>query len=517
MNAGIPDPIDFAFLADGRVLIVNRAGEVCVYAAGVSTVVGTVPSVQTGGESGLLSLEVDQTFAHSGHIYVYYSSSLDAFKHVDRFTLTGDLSDPVSTNLTLSPSSRRVILDAVPDASLYHNGGTLRFGLDGMLYLTLGDDGVACDSQLPASGRGSVLRMDVAVVPAGGGLVAPAFSLLDPGDNPLSSNNDFSQLVIAYGFRQPFRMTIDSLTGNLYVGDVGGSATEEVNEYVYSTGGMPLRNYGWPWREGVAPRANSCGGSAPTALDAPIATGSHSAGWNALIQGPRYRNQGGQFDFGASYEGSLFYLDYFAGWIRRLEYSNGWSAAQPVPGQPTNDDWGTSLPRVTAMRQGPDGAIYWTKAPSGATSNSGKLQRVRPSVSSSTLIYGIGCGSPALDLSGSAPPVIGATGQLILTNAPTPFAFIAAGLSNTVWGAVPLPAPLAGIGMPGCLLLQSTDVGGLVTTSTGAGTAQYDWPLPNLGGLIGQRLYMQGWALAPGYNAIGIIVSNGVEWQIGNL
>jgi glucose/arabinose dehydrogenase len=516
LNNGLPQPLDFVFLADGRVLIANRAGELQVYAGGPPALVGTVPSVQTGGESGLLSIEVDPSFAQTGYFYVYYSSSADAFKRLDRFALVGDLSDPSSTNLSLDLSSRRAILDSLPDNTLFHNGGTIRLGPDGMLYLTVGDDGSMCDPQDPASGKGSLFRMDVSGLPAGGGLVAPAFSLLDPGDNPLSTNADISQLVIAHGLRQPFRMEIDSVTGNLYVGDVGGSATEEVNEYLYLSGGLPLRNYGWPWFEGVAPRAINCAGSGPTGANAPIATGSHSAGWKALIQGPRYRNQGGPFDFGASYEGSVFYLDYISGWLRRLEYASGWGSAQPVAGQPTTQDWGTSFVRVTAMKQGPDGAIYWTKAPSGPTAG-GKFGRVRPSVLSSTVTYGLGCGNPPLDLSGSSPPIIGTTGQVVLSHAPTTFAFIAIGFSNTILGAATLPVSLAGIGMPGCLLLQSAEVGGLVMTPTGPGTAQYDWPLPNLGGLIGQRVYLQGWALAPAYNAIGVIVSNGVEWRIGNM
>ncbi len=514
-SSWLPQPLDFLFLADGRVLIANRAGELEVYAGGSVALMGTVPSVQIGGESGLLSIEADPNFSQTGYIYVYYSSSADNFKHLDRFELVGDLSNPTSTNLSLSVSSRRVVLDGLPHSTLYHNGGTTRFGPDGMLYLTLGDDGVPCDAQVPASGRGSVLRMDVGGLPDGGGLVAPAYSLLNPGSNPLSSSAGFSQLVIAYGLRQPFRMAIDSLTGNLYVGDVGASATEEVNEYVFSAGGLPLRNYGWPWLEGNAPYPGNCGGSVPTGLHGPIVTGSQVAGWHALIQGPRYRNQGGPFDFGASYEGSVFYLDYFSGWLRRLEYTGGWGIAQPVPGQPTSEDWATSLPRVTAMRQGPDGAIYWLKAPSGA--GGGSLRRVRPSLLSSSSTYGVGCGSPALQLSGSVPPVIGTTGQVVLANAPTPFVFLAGGLSNTTFGSAPLPVTLAGIGMPGCFLHQSTEVSGLAMTPTGAGTAKFDWPLPNLGSLIGQRVYMQGWALAPGYNTVGVIVSNGVAWQIGNM
>jgi glucose/arabinose dehydrogenase len=89
VNTGLPQPLDFLFLADGRVLIANRAGELEVYAGGSIALVGTVPSVQIGGESGLLSIEADPNFAQTGYIYVYYSSSADNFKHLDRFELVG--------------------------------------------------------------------------------------------------------------------------------------------------------------------------------------------------------------------------------------------------------------------------------------------------------------------------------------------------------------------------------------------------------------------------------------------
>lgn len=514
VNAGLPQPLDFAFLPDGRILVANRLGELHVYAGGAAVQVGVVPAVLSGGESGLLSMEVDPSFAQTGHIYVYYTTTADSFRHLDRFALAGDLANPASTNLTLNLASRRAVLDSIPDNSLFHNGGAARFGPDGMLYLTLGDDGVQCDTQAVASARGSVLRMDVAGLSSGGGLVAPTFSQLDPGDNPLSSNTDLSQLVIAYGLRQPFRFTIDSLTGSLYIGDVGSSAAEEVNEYTYTAGSLSLINYGWPWFEGTATHANTCSGSAPTGVSGPIAIGAHSAGWNALIQGPRYRNQGGPFDFGPAYEGSVFYAEYFGGWLRRLEDVNGWGPAQPVAGQPSSEDWASSLSRITAMRQGPDGAVYWTQAPSGP--GSGKLRRVRPDVPHSATSYGSGCGNPALLLTTSAPPVLGAISQVTLANVPASIAFISGGLSNTTWGGSPLPASLAAFGMPGCELLQSAEEIGLPMTPTGAGTAAFDWTLPNQGSLIGFPVYLQCWALAPGQNPAGVVLSNGLEWVLGN-
>ena len=135
-------------------------------------------------------------------------------------------------------------------------------------------------------------------------------------------------------------------------------------------------------------------------------------------------------------------------------------------------------------------------------------------------VFGNGCGNPALDLApvSSAPPTINTTAQASLTNVPTPpsIAFIAMGWNTTTTGAWSLPLPLDDFGLPGCVLLQSSEAAAEPTTTTGPGTATFNLPLPGIPGLIGLQIYLQGWAIAPGYNVGGVIVSNGVHWTIGN-
>ena len=306
--SGLSAPLDFCFLPDGRALIANRAGTVMVYAGAAPVTVGTVPSVESGGERGLLSIAADPNFPTNGQIYVYYSHAADAFMHLDRFTCTGDLANPSSTNLTFLASSRRMILAAIPDNAFNHNGGSCRFGPDGRLYQSIGDDASSCTAQNTSSSLGCLLRMDVSGLPAGGSLVAPTFTSIDPGDNPLSANTDISQLVIAHGLRNPVRMEIDMVTGSLYIGDVGQNAVEEYSEYVYpTTGPLPLRNFGWPWFEGNN-TYNGCGGTAPPGLVPPIAAVPQGGSWFSVFGGARYRNQNGPYDFGPAYEGNA-YLD----------------------------------------------------------------------------------------------------------------------------------------------------------------------------------------------------------------
>ncbi len=368
--SGLPTPHDLCCLPDGRCLVACKAGEVVVVAGNAMATVGVVANVETDYERGLLSIAADPAFAVNGYVYVYYAHAGDAFLHVDRFTCSGVLAGSTSTNLQFVAGSRRVVLASLVDNSTNHNGGSLRFGPDGMLYLTCGDDGSPCNAQSVTSQAGCLWRFDVAALPAGGSSTAPAFAALDPGDNPLSANTDSSQLVLAHGLRNPWRMDIDPTTGHVYLGDVGLFTMDEVSEYVRpAVGALPLRNFGWPWLEGTAPGVG-CGGTAPVGLTAPIATVGNAT-WTTLLVGPRYRNLGGAFAFGAAYEGDLFYADYTTGQVRRLAGAPAWAPAPAVAGQPTASEWATGFVAVTSLRQGVDGALYVTQHP-------GSLKRVRP-------------------------------------------------------------------------------------------------------------------------------------------
>ncbi len=131
--------------------------------------------------------------------------------------------------------------------------------------------------------------------------------------------------------------------------------------------------------------------------------------------------------------------------------------------------------------------------------------------------FGAGCGSPTLGLTTIAPPRSGTLAEAQITNTPTPFTFVALGWNRTVLsGIFPLPLDLTSFGMPGCTLLQSSDVAAEPTTPTGSGTSTFRLQIPSLPALLGLTLYLQGWSNAPGANAGNTIVSNGVEWVIGN-
>lgn len=130
------------------------------------------------------------------------------------------------------------------------------------------------------------------------------------------------------------------------------------------------------------------------------------------------------------------------------------------------------------------------------------------------LPYGTGCGAPPVRLRSddAAPPVLGQTGRATITDAPTSVAVVVAGFSDVYYGPFPLPVTLAGIGMPGCELLQSADIFGLGTTPLGPTSASFAIAIPDQASLLGQHVYLQAVAFAPGSNAAQLVVSNGLDW-----
>lgn len=354
---GFTEPVGLAFVPDGRFFVVEqKTGRIWIVAPAISAkaVAFTVPDVETAGfERGLLGIAVDPAWPARPFVYVHFTRTGGSIR-IRRYTAGGALADPASTALSLGwPYG---VVSDIPDSTEWHNGGTLRFGPDGMLYASVGDDTYSCDAQFLRAYRGKILRLTVAALPDSGSGVAPK-PLITPSDNPFSGPDEITQLLYAKGLRNPFRFQIDPATGRLYIGDVGELGWEELDE---SEGG---EEFGWPMREGMHPYppGEVCGG--PSGLD-PIWEYDRSGFTASIMAGPRYRATGGPYDFPPEYEGDVFFLDYYQGWLRRLEYvvvTDSWQPAQPASGQPNPTDWGTGLVSVTDFAVGQDGAIYYVK------------------------------------------------------------------------------------------------------------------------------------------------------------
>lgn len=370
------EPIGFTWLPDGRMLIIERGtGNVRVAAVGATTsiVIATIPNLMIGDERGLLGIAIDPDWP--GRPYVYFSFTRnDGRSILSMYTASGALSNPSSTSLTLASP---FVLVEMLDGAGNHNGGTVRFGLDGMLYASFGEDALPCTSQDLTELRGKVLRLDISSMP-GAGSGPPPKADVTPADNPFVANpNENARLVFAWGLRNPFRFTFDSLTGDLFVGDAGSNTWEEINRMSASSGGG--QNFGWPILEG--PDSTGFGFTCGLANvhTGPIHVYPNPPKSNAaVVGGPLYRTvPASPMSFPASYNGSYFLYDWGGRWIQRIvQGANGWEIAPQVPGQVSPDYWGEGFVFYSDFQEGPDGALYLMKH--GGSWGVYRIRRVLP-------------------------------------------------------------------------------------------------------------------------------------------
>ncbi len=359
LATGLTVPTAMAFLPDGRILITEGyAGNVRLYAddtldPGILFNESDVDT--TGGERGLLGIAVDPRWPAKPYVYLCFTRPFPDPMVLARYTISGDLTDSQSTNLTFG--TRYDVLDDIPDFQTIHNAGGLRFGPDDMLYVGLGDDINACAVQDSTVLHGSILRLDTSALPDTGTGPAPK-ALLDPGDNPFPPVNEDAALLFCKGLRNPFRFSVDPVTGGVYIGDVGTNKAEELNE---SFGG---ENFGYPYYEGPDTTGYPwCGPPKPTETYTPPAAHYLRTGPQprSIIGGPRYRPvSGGQYNFNCQYDGALFFLEHYTGQLSVYWNIHGpWERRPFEVGQPDPVFWGTGFLYVADMLVGPDGALYY--------------------------------------------------------------------------------------------------------------------------------------------------------------
>lgn len=239
---GVESPTDVGTAGDGsdRLFVVEREGRVVVIdPTGIRSetpLLDLSDEVVTTGEGGMLAIAFHPDFASdvdvegSGRFYVSWTNP-EADLIVAEFTLLQD-SD-------VAEPGHRVILE-IPQPSHDHNGGDLAFGPDGYLYVSVGDGAMAGQQGLQAQNLelllGKILRIDI---DHDGGVERP-YTI--PADNPFVNHPDARPEIFALGLRNPWRIAFHN--GELWAGDVGGAAAEEIN--LIEAGG----NYGWPIYEG---------------------------------------------------------------------------------------------------------------------------------------------------------------------------------------------------------------------------------------------------------------------------
>lgn len=279
--------------------------------------------VSPGGERGLLGI----AFAPDGrHLYLDYTND-SGDTRVAEWSVAADG--------TVDPDSRRELL-AQDQPFANHNGGQLAFGPDGFLYIGLGDGGSGGDpknnGQDLGTWLGKVLRIDPR--PDGG----RAYRV--PADNPFVDQDGARPEIWAYGLRNPWRFAFDSETGDLWIGDAGQNAWEEVDRQPGDSEGG--ENYGWNLREG---RHDFRRGDVPDDVVEPVLEYRNGQDGCAVIGGTVYR--GSQIP---DLSGQYLYGDFCDGWIN----------AVPV----TGDEVGTprevlrDVPQLTSFGVDQSGEIY---------------------------------------------------------------------------------------------------------------------------------------------------------------
>jgi len=315
--SGLPGPVSITSAGDysGRVFVVEQGGTIQILLNGVklpTPFLDIHTIISCCGERGLLGLAFPPNYASVGHFYVYYTD-LNGDIVIARYS--------VSTNPNLAnPNTGVVVLTVGHPTNTNHNGGQLAFGPDGYLYAGTGDGGSGGDPSNNAQNLnvllGKILRIDVegagcVKVPA----VVPNYCI--PPNNPFKNTANTKPEIWAYGVRNPWRFAFDRLTGDLYIGDVGQGAVEEIDfQPAASTGG---ENYGWRIMEGnqCYPPGASC--VYPPNYVPPVATYTHSVGCS-VTGGSVYRGP----NIFLNMQGIYFYADYCQGTIYGLKYDASW-------------------------------------------------------------------------------------------------------------------------------------------------------------------------------------------------
>ncbi len=240
--SGLNGPVDIAHCGDSRLFVVEQDGVIKI----VDTLGAVLPTPfidinprvnSTGNEQGLLGLAFHPNYAQNGYFFVYYTQNNGGDTRVSRFSVMPD--DPNKAD----PNSELTILEQDQPYS-NHNGGCIKFGPDGYLYIGLGDGGSGGDPQGNGQKKttflGKILRIDVNNSSVETPYVVPA-------DNPFVGNTAYYPEIWSLGLRNPWRYSFDRLTGDMWIGDVGQGDREEIDFEPAGTGG---RNYGWRCYEG---------------------------------------------------------------------------------------------------------------------------------------------------------------------------------------------------------------------------------------------------------------------------
>jgi hypothetical protein len=281
--------------------------------------------VDYGGEQGLLSVAFDPGYARNRRFYVYYVNrggniEVDGFRRKK-----GDAT-------RAEARSRRRVIEIPHPTNENHNGGQLQFGPDGFLYLGTGDGGSAGDPHGNAQNPGILLGKLLRIAPRKRG------GYSTPDSNPFADGGGRDE-IYALGLRNPYRFSFDSQSGDIFIGDVGQDAWEEIDRA--GQGALAGANFGWDIFEGDHDYE---GGPAPPNYRGPVLEYS-SAGGNCAVTGGYVVHDPAL----PALAGRYLYADYCGSVLRSFDPSN--------PG-PSDAATGLELDQPSSFGEGAGGRIY---------------------------------------------------------------------------------------------------------------------------------------------------------------
>jgi glucose/arabinose dehydrogenase len=274
---GLSQPMQFVNAGDGlnRIFIPQKGGVIKVFDKNFASlgIFLSITDIQTGGEGGLLSLCFHPQFKTNKLFFVFYTNISNDLE-VARYQIGNT---PDSINIA-RPSSKKVVITIPHPVNTNHNGGTLRFGKDGFLYLSTGDGGGGGDPNNNGQNKttllGKMLRLNINT-----SNTPPYYTI------PVT--NSFGNEVLQYGLRNPFRWNFDRLTGDMWIGDVGQSAFEEINRC--SKDSLIGVNYGWRCYEGND--VYIAAGCTETNYKSPVYAYPNPAVGSSVVGGTVYRGE----------------------------------------------------------------------------------------------------------------------------------------------------------------------------------------------------------------------------------
>jgi glucose/arabinose dehydrogenase len=280
------DGVFYVAEQDGRILATDGDG------SAAHEVLDMTDRTKASGEQGLLDL----AFSPEGsHLYVSYTNN-DGDSRIDEYATTGDGVDP---------STRREVL-AIDQPYANHNGGGILFGPDGLLYAGYGDGGSAGDPKRNGQNPDTLLAKLLRIDPTPNGDAAYTI----PPDNPYASGGGARPEIWSSGLRNPWRFSFDAATGDLWIGDVGQNAIEEIDHVPAADGAGRGTNFGWSAYEGSA-RYNKDQDAPGSWM--PVYEYHHGNDGCSVTGGSVYRGEAVP-----DLQGAYLYSDYCAGGVRAL-------------------------------------------------------------------------------------------------------------------------------------------------------------------------------------------------------